>query len=226
MFKLYFLTVLYSAGNTVGTSNQRVVYRLMVSDSVRPEDSVTLQCSVLSDFEDKTCSGDLSVFWFRSDKSHPHIFLTDGNRPDKCKKNIDHQNRCVYNFSKNISSSAAGTYYCAVATCGEILFGNGTKFKAEPTADPVLVILVSCLVISLIINIVFFCYRTPRAACKQFKEGTSSQDRRRDLSQQGDDTNEDEQDLNYAALRFSAGKATRQTNRNEPGDSVYSHIKL
>ncbi|MEQ2159477.1 hypothetical protein GOODEAATRI_023278 [Goodea atripinnis] len=53
-------------GNTVGTSNQRVVQRLMVSDSVRPEDSVTLQCSVLSDFENKTCSGDLSVFCYKT----------------------------------------------------------------------------------------------------------------------------------------------------------------
>ncbi|KAJ8337701.1 hypothetical protein SKAU_G00366670 [Synaphobranchus kaupii] len=39
---------------------------------------------------------------------------------------------CVYNFPKrNLSLSDAGTYYCAVATCGEILFGNGTKLDIE-----------------------------------------------------------------------------------------------
>ncbi|KAK2848674.1 hypothetical protein Q5P01_008508 [Channa striata] len=30
-----------------------------------------------------------------------------------------------------ISSSDAGTYYCAVATCGQILFGNGTKLDID-----------------------------------------------------------------------------------------------
>ncbi|KAF3838700.1 hypothetical protein F7725_010468 [Dissostichus mawsoni] len=34
-------------------------------------------------------------------------------------------------LSKNVSSSDAGTYYCAVATCGEILFGHGTKLDIE-----------------------------------------------------------------------------------------------
>ncbi|MEQ2238561.1 hypothetical protein ILYODFUR_034365 [Ilyodon furcidens] len=97
----------------------------MVSDSVRPEDSVTLQCSVLSDFENKTCSGDLSVFWFRSDRSHPGIIYTNGNKDDGCEKRSDSQKKCV--FSKNVSSSDTGTYYCAVATCGEILFGNRAK---------------------------------------------------------------------------------------------------
>ncbi|KAJ8337707.1 hypothetical protein SKAU_G00366730 [Synaphobranchus kaupii] len=39
---------------------------------------------------------------------------------------------CVYNFPKrNLSLSDAGTYYCAVATCGEILFGNRTKLDFE-----------------------------------------------------------------------------------------------
>lgn len=38
--------------------------------------------------------------------------------------------------------------------------------------------------------------------------------------------NEDEPDLNYAAIRFSAGKHTRGKKRNENMDSVYSQIKL
>uniref|UniRef100_A0A3Q3BJS6 Ig-like domain-containing protein n=1 Tax=Kryptolebias marmoratus TaxID=37003 RepID=A0A3Q3BJS6_KRYMA len=104
------------------------------TDPDHPGGSVTLQCSILSDSEKKTCPGDLSVFWFRarSKDSHPDIIYTNGNSTDNCEKKSDPQKSCVYHFFKNISSSDAGTYYCAVATCGEIIFiliGNGTKLE-------------------------------------------------------------------------------------------------
>ncbi|CAL8332994.1 unnamed protein product [Gadus morhua 'NCC'] len=43
----------------------------------------------------------------------------------------DHSNQCkescVYTLPKNnINSSDAGTYYCALAACGEVVFGSGT----------------------------------------------------------------------------------------------------
>uniref|UniRef100_A0A8C4NR34 Ig-like domain-containing protein n=1 Tax=Dicentrarchus labrax TaxID=13489 RepID=A0A8C4NR34_DICLA len=111
------------------------VVQVPLSDSVRPGDPVTLQCSVLSDSEKKTCPGDHSVFWFRagSDESHPSLIYTHGNSGDECEKSPEAHSpqKCVYNFSKNIISSDAGTYYCAVASCGEILFGNGTKLDTE-----------------------------------------------------------------------------------------------
>uniref|UniRef100_A0A3P9CPE7 Ig-like domain-containing protein n=1 Tax=Maylandia zebra TaxID=106582 RepID=A0A3P9CPE7_9CICH len=94
--------------------------------------TATLQCSVLSDSQNKTCPGVNNVFWFRagSNKSHPNIIYTDGNRTDQCEKRSEHQKRCFYQL-KNVSSSDAGTYYCAVATCGEILLGNGTKLNMQ-----------------------------------------------------------------------------------------------
>uniref|UniRef100_UPI0037E99D27 uncharacterized protein n=1 Tax=Semicossyphus pulcher TaxID=241346 RepID=UPI0037E99D27 len=98
------------------------------SDPVRPGDSVTLQCSLLSDSDNKTCPGKHSVFWFRSgsDESHPSVIYTLGNRTDECENSPEARSpqKCVYSFSKTVSSSDAGTYYCAVATCGEILFGK------------------------------------------------------------------------------------------------------
>ncbi|XP_074505788.1 signal-regulatory protein beta-2-like [Sebastes fasciatus] len=103
------------------------------SDPVRPGDSVTLQCSVLSDSESK-CPGEHSVFWFRagSDESHPSLIYAHGNGGE-CENSTEARSpqKCVYSFSKNVGSSDAGTYYCAVATCGEILFGNGTKLDVE-----------------------------------------------------------------------------------------------
>uniref|UniRef100_I3KV85 Ig-like domain-containing protein n=1 Tax=Oreochromis niloticus TaxID=8128 RepID=I3KV85_ORENI len=102
-----------------------------VSDPVNPADTTALQCSVFSDSDNNTYAGDHDVFWFRagSDKSHPSIIYTGRKRSNECEKPSDLQNRCVYRFSKNINSSDEGTYYCAVATCGEILFGNGTDLK-------------------------------------------------------------------------------------------------
>lgn len=41
---------------------------------------------------------------------------------------------CVYSFSQtDLTPSDAGIYYCAVATCGKIQFGNGTELIIEGT---------------------------------------------------------------------------------------------
>ncbi|XP_041846886.1 uncharacterized protein LOC121643504 [Melanotaenia boesemani] len=219
-------------GNSERTSNYTVVQT--ASDPARPGDSVTLQCSVFSDSENKTCPRNLNVFWFKtgSDKSLPQIIYTDGNRLNECDKRSHPQKKCVYNFYKNISSSDDGIYYCAVATCGEILFGDGTKLVTAPPAAYgfiALVVSVICLVISVTINIVLICYRR-RAACRQLKgqKRTSSHARHDSLSQTGDDTTEGGQDLNYAALRFSGGKASRGKKKKKVSteESVYSQIKL
>ncbi|XP_024859977.1 uncharacterized protein LOC112449740 [Kryptolebias marmoratus] len=223
-------TYLSIKGNSDGTSNYTVVEQRTSSDPDRPGGSVSLQCSVLSDSDNKTCSGGLRVFWFRSrsDKSYPDIIYADGNRHDECEKKPDSQKRCV--FSKNISSSDAGTYYCAVATCGQILFGKGTRLGSELTADGTfipLVIVLTCLGISVILNIVFFCHRTSRAACTKARGSTSSQPRQNKLSQPNF-TNEDGEDLNYAALHFSGGKTSREKKKKElkTEESVYSQVKL
>ncbi|XP_016526048.1 uncharacterized protein LOC103136928 [Poecilia formosa] len=123
-------TYLYLKENAERTSKHTIVQQLTAADSHLPGDSVTLQCSVLSN-SDKMCPEDLSVFWFRarSHNSHPHIIYVDGNKHDDCNKRNDSQRRCA--FSKDISSIDNGTYYCAVATCGEIFIGNGTKAKVQ-----------------------------------------------------------------------------------------------
>uniref|UniRef100_I3KV97 Ig-like domain-containing protein n=1 Tax=Oreochromis niloticus TaxID=8128 RepID=I3KV97_ORENI len=115
-----------------GSSKYTVVQWPTVLNPLRSGNSVTLQCSVYSD-SDQMCPRDCNVFWFRagSDQLHPSIIYTDGNRHSESEIISDSQERCLYRFSKNVSSSDAGTYYCAVATCGEILFGNGTKLDIE-----------------------------------------------------------------------------------------------
>ncbi|XP_035266691.1 uncharacterized protein LOC118223807 [Anguilla anguilla] len=110
-----------------------VVLQQPESESVHSGDSVTLQCSVHTE----TCAGEHSVYWIRqgSGESPPGIISTHGTRSDECQRSsgaVSPTQSCVYNFSKrNLSTSDAGTYYCGVATCGEILFGNGTKLNVD-----------------------------------------------------------------------------------------------
>ncbi|XP_029958438.1 uncharacterized protein LOC115396617 [Salarias fasciatus] len=107
---------------------QSSIYRIFQappSAAVHPGESVSLQCSVLSDSEKKTCSEDYRVHWFRagSHQSHPSFIYTHGGNAE-CGNSSQ---KCFYNFSKKVSVSDAGTYYCAVAACGEVMFGIGTK---------------------------------------------------------------------------------------------------
>ncbi|XP_047210324.1 uncharacterized protein LOC124860796 [Girardinichthys multiradiatus] len=212
-------TYLSIKGNSKSTSTYTVVQQPTVSQ--------TLQCSLLSDSENTTCSGDPSVFWFRarSDKSYPDVIYTEGEKAENSEKRSDSQKRCIYNFSKNVSSSYAGTYYCAVATCGQILFGKERDPQIDKTNEiNVLVVTVICLVISVIGNIVFICFRTQRSACERLKESSSSQ-RRRNFSQKENDT-KGRPDLNYAALHFSDGRtSTSKEKRELMTECVYSPVK-
>ncbi|KAM7389141.1 hypothetical protein PAMP_023135 [Pampus punctatissimus] len=228
-------TYLLVKGHSEKTSNYTVVQWPTVSDPVRPGDSVTLQCSVVSESQNEMCPGETSVYWYRagSHASHPAFIYTDGNSRDLCREKPgihSSPKSCVYRFSKNVSSSDAGTYYCAVATCGDILFGNGTKVELVQTTDSVsigILILIVCLAISVIGNIYLISNRILRV-CEQHKgiENTIAETRRDNLRQPVHDTTEAEDKMNYAALNFSERKATRGRKKKEfSEDSVYSEVK-
>ncbi|XP_038554922.1 uncharacterized protein LOC119888439 [Micropterus salmoides] len=142
--------------------------------SVQPGGSVTLQCSLLSKSKGKTsqCPCEYSVYWFRagSGESHPSIIYSNKNSSDE-----QEEGSCVYSLSKTIQkSSDAGTYYCAVVTCGEILFSEGTKVEKRPTWDPVVIvlgILLACCVI--VIVALIFCVNQMRD-CEQYNAEAKS----------------------------------------------------
>uniref|UniRef100_A0A3P8TQR4 Ig-like domain-containing protein n=1 Tax=Amphiprion percula TaxID=161767 RepID=A0A3P8TQR4_AMPPE len=96
------------------------------SDSVQTGGSATLSCTVLAD-------GKRNIYWFKRDSgsSHLGIIYTQTNSSSQCVKNPDSpEQRCVFRLPKsNVSLSDAGMYYCAVASCGEILFGKGTRLN-------------------------------------------------------------------------------------------------
>ena len=118
-------------------SEQRFVSQTVVqqpvSASAQLGDPVALQCSITTQRTDHSnqCQREPSVYWFRSGPSHPATIYMNGNRSGECQNSSGPPSapqRCVYTLPKNnVNSSDAGTYYCALAACGEVVFGSGTK---------------------------------------------------------------------------------------------------
>ncbi|CAI5652773.1 uncharacterized protein LOC116311888 isoform X1 [Oreochromis aureus] len=206
-------------GNTQRSSNYIVVQKQMESNPVYSGDTATLECSVFSDSENKTCPGDHNVFWFRAG-SHPNIIYTDRKRDNEYENRYHPQKRCVYRFSKNVSSSDAGTYYCAVAACGEIISGNGTILNIqEQTTQPVffqMTILIACLAVSVIGNVFFICNRRVCKKCKGIRNAISEVQ-----TDNFHQPTEADDDINYAALNFSA-RETRVRKAEFAEDNVFS----
>uniref|UniRef100_A0A3P9PGD4 Ig-like domain-containing protein n=1 Tax=Poecilia reticulata TaxID=8081 RepID=A0A3P9PGD4_POERE len=134
--------------------------------------SVTLQCSLHPE-KKKTenidqCTDEHDVFWFRAEsESNPGFIYADKKH---CSKQAGRS--CEYRLSKTIrNSSDTGTYYCAVVTCGEILFGEGTKVETSKIlgqevllSDIVLGGLLAC---SVLVNFVLIFSRSNK---KKFNE--------------------------------------------------------
>ncbi|XP_060951850.1 uncharacterized protein LOC133028833 [Limanda limanda] len=120
-----------------GSNIQAVVHQ---SESIQPGGSVTLSCTVHTG----TCDGEHSVYWVKnSEEPQPGLIYTHGDRNHQCERKPDTQTHtCVYNLSmERLNCSHAGTYYCAVAACGHIVFGDGTKLEFDDEVDWLVVFL-------------------------------------------------------------------------------------
>uniref|UniRef100_A0A3B3UV63 V-set and immunoglobulin domain-containing protein 1-like n=1 Tax=Poecilia latipinna TaxID=48699 RepID=A0A3B3UV63_9TELE len=124
------------------------------SESARPGDSVTLNCTV----QTGSCQGEHRVYWFRkSSKYDPGLVYAHGDTADQCLTSPDTQTHtCLYKLPmENIKKSHVGTYYCAVASCGRIDFGNGTKLELESEAVSLVLVYFLCaaLIFTIILNV-------------------------------------------------------------------------
>ncbi|KAI3351505.1 hypothetical protein L3Q82_020348 [Scortum barcoo] len=203
--------------------------------SVQPGGSVTLQCSLLSKNKENRvqCPGEHSVYWFRAGSGgfHPGVIYTHRNSSDE-----EEERSCVYSLSKTIqNSSDTGTYYCAVATCGEILFGEGTTVETRTVCDSgseldpvvlVLGVLLACCVT--VIGVLIF-YLHQRKACEHCKGAMSVSHHLRHEKSTVDESNNlngEEEAMNYAALDFNARKVKRGKKKSEmPQECVYSAVR-
>ncbi|XP_063756834.1 uncharacterized protein LOC134875973 [Eleginops maclovinus] len=127
---LYTLDISVSTLVDVQGSDLTTLVHQSASETVESGGSVTLNCTVLTG----SCDSEHSVYWFKyPEETLPGLIYTHGGRKDQCETQT---NTCVYNLPmKNLNTSHAGTYYCAVASCGHILFGDGTKLDFQGGVD-------------------------------------------------------------------------------------------
>lgn len=73
----------------------------------------------------KECNEEHNMFWFKHSAGKPAIIYQNVGH---CMNEFRSGTRnCTSYFSiKSVNSSDAGRYYCALASCGEIVFGKGT----------------------------------------------------------------------------------------------------
>ncbi|XP_029931526.1 immunoglobulin kappa light chain-like [Myripristis murdjan] len=210
--------------NGSGLNIQAVVHQ-SESQTIQPGDSVTLNCTVHTG----TCDGEHSVYWFRSSgHSQPRAIYTHGVTDDQCeRKPTTHTQACDYNLPmKSLDLSDAGTYYCAVLSCGEILFGNGTKIdiENEVASPPVLVYFLSAALaftITLVVLLASSVYKMHKRNCSH---STDSQARSSTASIQHVE-GQDADNLHYAALSVNKAHRPRRQRDNRDPVCVYSSIK-
>ncbi|XP_029957243.1 uncharacterized protein LOC115395742 [Salarias fasciatus] len=120
-----YVSPIFSESVTVsvkGFGSNATLVNQPVSDSIQPGGFATLSCTV----HPGSCDGEHSVYWYKkSEESLPVLFYTHGGMNDQCDSQ---SNTCFYELPmENLTRADAGMYYCAVASCGQVLFGNGTN---------------------------------------------------------------------------------------------------
>ncbi|XP_059363219.1 uncharacterized protein LOC132102110 isoform X3 [Carassius carassius] len=187
--------------------NMQSDHERAVLDPVHPEDSaVALQCTVLT----QSCAGEHNVYWFRreSAESPPGMIFTQERRNAQCERSSDVNStahKCIYSLPKrNLNHSDAGIYYCAVAACGQILFGDARKPDMPGFPTPWITALVlgtlNCLSLIVIIFLGTQLYKQRK------KDGAL---------QTGHLMDEDRDALNYAALSFQQKSSTPRRPREK-----------
>ncbi|XP_041636006.1 V-set and immunoglobulin domain-containing protein 1-like [Cheilinus undulatus] len=195
------------------------------SETIQPGGSVTLNCTVHTG----TCDGEHSVYWFRnSEEAHPGLIYTHGGRNDQCERNPhSHTHTCVYNLAmRSLNLSHAGTYYCAVVSCGHILFGDGTKLDfGDEVSSGVLVYSLSGALISAVILIVvlaFLLYKMNKRICFLSQE---IQARFSAPSTTNMEVNRGADDVCYAAVNVNMPNTSRRQRNTARDECVYSSVR-
>uniref|UniRef100_A0A8C4H0C9 Ig-like domain-containing protein n=2 Tax=Dicentrarchus labrax TaxID=13489 RepID=A0A8C4H0C9_DICLA len=193
------------------------------SETIQPGGSVTLNCTVHTG----TCDGEHSVYWFKtSEESHPGLIYTHGGRNDQCKRKPNTQTHtCVYDLPmQSLDLSHAGTYYCAVASCGHILFGDGTKldFEDEVNSSVLVYFLSGALAFTTILVVLL---TVSMYKMNNSYKASESQARSAGPSTAHAEGHQEADNLHYAALNVNTAYRSRRQRDNTQNECVYSRVK-
>ncbi|KAL1271793.1 hypothetical protein QQF64_030809 [Cirrhinus molitorella] len=171
---------------------------IAVMDPEDPEDSaVGLQCTILT----QSCAGEHNVYWFRHEpeESPPGIIITQERRNAQCERSSDMNStahKCIYNLPKiNAGHYDARNYYCAVAACGEILFGEEKPWSRKPVFQTPWNIIALVLGTLNCLSVFVIIFLGTQLYIQRQKDRTQN-------IQTGQLMDEDRNALNYAALSF------------------------
>ncbi|XP_022616125.1 uncharacterized protein LOC111232759 isoform X2 [Seriola dumerili] len=208
-------------------------------DPVHTEASVSLQFSTLSDSETKLCPEEKCVCCFGAGaESHPSFNYTQGNSVCGYDKNPEglSTKKCICTFLKNVTSSDAGTYHCAVSTCEQIISGNGSKLDTNESGlhaqkdNTVLFLLCAALAISLIV-IAFLIYlikQLKKSSYGYYVDVALQANATASANQESQQTDEDS--LVYSAPTFTsrqarASKAGTRDTKTAEEESIYTDVR-
>uniref|UniRef100_A0A3P9JKQ2 Ig-like domain-containing protein n=1 Tax=Oryzias latipes TaxID=8090 RepID=A0A3P9JKQ2_ORYLA len=201
----------------------RSFYLKFSSEYIHAGDSVTLNCTVHTG----SCDEEHRVYWFKdSEDSHPGLIYTHGGRNDQCeRKNNTQTHSCVYKlYMKNLTESHAGIYYCAVVSCGHILFGNGTKLDLTvPLNSVILNTLVGLLTVMsvLVAFLLFLLWKiNKRNNCTSTEERSPAAPLRSSEAE-----NKDAESLHYAAVNVKKSSKTRRQKNDSNTICLYASVR-
>uniref|UniRef100_A0A3P9I9C4 Ig-like domain-containing protein n=1 Tax=Oryzias latipes TaxID=8090 RepID=A0A3P9I9C4_ORYLA len=193
------------------------------SENIHAGDSVTLNCTVHTG----SCDEEHRVYWFKdSEDSHPGLIYTHGGRNDQCeRKNNTQTHSCVYELPiKNLTESHAGIYYCAVVSCGHILFGNGTKLDlTAPLNSVILNTLVGLLTVMsvLVAFLLFLLWKNHKS-----NNWTSTEERSPAAPLRSSEAeNKDTESLHYAAVNVKKSNRSRRQKNDLNTVCVYASVR-
>ncbi|XP_040887415.1 uncharacterized protein LOC121177238 isoform X2 [Toxotes jaculatrix] len=106
-------------------SNIQAVVHQSDLEPLRSGDSLKLNCTV---FIESPCAGEQNLYWYRHGASQPAVMDPSAGQCTSVSNKKPHMKHCALSLAiKSVSASDAGMYYCALRSCGEIVFGNGTR---------------------------------------------------------------------------------------------------
>ncbi|CAN9501331.1 unnamed protein product [Ophioblennius macclurei] len=204
-----------------GFGSDATLIRQPGSEMIRPPGSVTLDCTVHTG----SCDGEHHVYWYKeSEESLPVLFHTHGGRNDQCDTQ---DNTCFYQLPMdNLTQADAGMYYCAVAACGQVLFGKGTQLDFPNKVDPwMLVYLLSGLLTFSIFFSVFLAFSLYKLTKKNSSQYSGAQEGFSSPSAAETEQGFQEPDnLHYAALSHKKNNRSRRQRTAPDSDCVYSSV--